>query len=419
MRIVLFSINFAPELTATGYYSGVLARDLVARGHQVVVFAAPPFYPEWKRQPGYSRFWWSSTEWEGVHVYRCPTFIPSHPSGITRLLHYGSFAASSLVASIWYRLRHAPDLVLNVSPTIFSSVGALALAALSSAKSWLHIQDFEVEAGFATGQMTAQSLLGRMAMRFERLVINSFDKCSSISHEMCRKLVEKGRSEESVYEFRNWSDLDTIKPQRDSIYRAQWSIGEQKVVLFSGSITRKQGLEVIVEAARLMQDREDLIFVLCGNGPGRAALERQAIGLSNLLFHDLQPRENLNELLALATLHLLPQKADAADLVLPSKLTNMLASGRPVIAGASPNTGLAREVKDCGLIFEPEDAVDLASKITELLKDETALNQYGLNARERARQYWHQTPIIDALESQITLLCADTPRSDVGRTEHR
>src|SRR3546814_10977620 len=105
---------------------------------------------------------------------------------------------------------------------------------------------------------------------------------------------------------------------------------------------------------RLSADlRNDITFVLCGSGPTRPELEARAAGLTNIQFHALQPQEEFQELLGLATVHLLPQRAGAADLVLPSKLANMLASGRPVVAGAAPGSDLAISVDGCGIAVEP------------------------------------------------------------------
>ncbi|OAO05257.1 glycosyl transferase [Sphingomonadales bacterium EhC05] len=404
MKTVLFSINYTPDMTGTGYYSGVMATELLRRGHGLTVFAAPPFYPEWKLRKGYRNWRWSREVIDGVTVYRCPTFIPRRPSGMTRLLHYGSFAFTALLASIWWRLFHRPDIIFNITPTLFSAIPALFLTKISKAKSWLHIQDFEVEAGFATGQMRGDGSVAKLAMAFEHRMINRFDFTSSISMEMCNKLVEKGRDEKTVYELRNWSDVDAVFPMTHSAFRSDWNINSQHVALYSGSITRKQGIEVVIDAARLMQDRNDLIFILCGSGPTRAELEESCADLKNIQFHDLQPYEKLGELLALATVHLLPQKADAANLVLPSKLANMLASGRPVVVGADPATGLAREVNKCGIVFEPENAEALTQAIAQIIDSPAASAKFSKNARERAVRYWRRDPIIDALDVEMKAL---------------
>lgn len=401
MKIAIFSINYYPDLTGAGYYSGVLAEELVARGHCVTVFAAPPFYPEWKCRPGYRYWFWSKQNVNGVTVYRCPTFIPKNLSVITRILHYGSFALSAMIATLYTAVRESPNLVMNITPTLFSAIPALFLARIKRTTSWLHVQDFEAEAGIATGQMRKSSILAKIAMKFESSMISHFHRTSSISVEMCRKLKEKGSPREHIYEFRNWSDIDNIFPKATSEYRKLWDINTQHVVLFSGSITRKQGIDVLTQTARLMQDRSDVTFVICGSGPGREELELSAKDLKNIQFHALQPHAKLNELLALASIHLLPQKADAADLVLPSKLTNILASGKPVIVGANRETGLAREVEGCGIAIAPENPQALANAIIRLLDDPIEYGLLSKKARERAVKAWHKEVIISNFENEI------------------
>ena len=111
----------------------------------------------------------------------------------------------------------------------------------------------------------------------------------------------------------------------------------------------KQGLELLAEMALMLKDQPGLEFVFCGNGAGRAELVKRCESMANVRFLDLQPVERLGDLLGLADIHLLPQRADAADLVMPSKLTGMLSSGRPVVAGARPETELGKVTAECGI----------------------------------------------------------------------
>jgi colanic acid biosynthesis glycosyl transferase WcaI len=265
---------------------------------------------------------------------------------------------------------------------------------LFGAKTLLHVQDFEVEAGFATGQMAASSRVSKFAIRFGDAIIRLHDRVTSISPAMVRKLNSKRPRRSDAYQLRNWADIAQVVPMRSSPYRERWTITTPHVLLYSGSIARKQGLEMLVEVARLLEARDDITFVICGNGPYRTELEQKMIGLTNIQFHDLQPRENLGALLNLATIHLLPQKRDAADLVLPSKLTNMLASGRPVIAGAATGTGLAEEIQGCGIAAEPENAMAMAEAIVTLLDNPELHIRLGTAARLRAEAVWAQQPII-------------------------
>jgi colanic acid biosynthesis glycosyl transferase WcaI len=152
-------------------------------------------------------------------------------------------------------------------------------------------------------------------------------------------------------------------------------------VLFSGTMGGKQGLMVIPEAAKKLAHRQDLMFVVCGDGVIKPQLETASIGLGNIKFLPLQPFEQLGQLLGLADIHLLPQSPEAADLVLPSKLSGMLASGRAIIATCLANTEIANVVAQCGLVVAPEDSDALAKAIEQLLDDNEARLQFGKQAR--------------------------------------
>ena len=149
-----------------------------------------------------------------------------------------------------------------------------------------------------------------------------------------------------------------------------------------------------IEAARLLQHRPDIAVIICGEGPNRAALAGQAEGLENLQLHDLQPAERMGAMLTMADLHLLPQIAGAADLVLPSKLTNMLASGKPVVATTEPGTGLYAEVDGCGVCVPPGDARALADAIVALADDASRRSDLGKAAATRAAERWQQGAIL-------------------------
>tara|TARA_B100000678_G_scaffold141770_1_gene118153 strand:+ start:4312 stop:5544 length:1233 start_codon:yes stop_codon:yes gene_type:complete len=403
MRVLLFSNLYAPEPTGIGPYSHDLASSLVDRGHEVTVIAANPSYPHWKLFEGYRPWRWSTSHEDSVAVHRVPVYVPAKISGLKRMIHYTSFTAAATGPALWLAMRFRPDVVIAVVPTLLVAPLALATARLARATSWLHVQDFEVEAGFATGQMSEAGMMAQAARSFENRCIAGFDHTSSISPEMCNKLIEKGREPDTVHEVRNWAEIDAVIPgdTQKSSYRERWNIRTPHVALYSGSIAKKQGIEIVVDAARKLAHRSDLTFVLCGNGPSRPELEARAIGLDNIQFHDLQRREELGELLNLATIHLLPQKRDAADLVLPSKLTNMLASGRPVVAGAAPGCGLAREVEGAGIATEPENADAMADAIATLLDDPGLRASLGAAARRRAEERWSKTRIIDRFEAQL------------------
>lgn len=401
MKILIVGLNYAPEKVGIAVYTTGMAEAFVGRGHKVQVIAGRPYYPAWKIMDGDNALTFRRGTEAGVDITRVPHYVPRSPSGAKRLLHHASFALSALVPTFGRAIAWRPDVVLTIAPSLIAAPMARMAAALCGARSWLHIQDFELEAAFATGLLRDGKRAGRLARWLETKVLGAFDSVSAISPQMCRKLAEKGVAAERIVEFRNWTDIAAIHPMHEpSPYRAEWNIKTAKVALYSGAIANKQGIEIVVEAARLLRDRNDLTFVICGEGPSRAELERKAAGLDNIQFHDLQPRGRFNALLGLADIHLLPQVATAADLMLPSKLTGILASGRPVVVTADKGTGLAIEVEGCGLVTPPGDAAAFAAAIAQLA-DGTGYREMAAQARRRAEQKWDGQIILGAQEARL------------------
>jgi colanic acid biosynthesis glycosyl transferase WcaI len=405
-RILIVGLNYAPEPVGIGPYTQGLAEALVARGAQVQVLAGKPYYPQWRTYPAYAAAGWQTGIEGGVEITRCPHYVPAEPSGIKRIVHLASFALSALPHALRAGLRgktERPDMVIAIAPALLSVFTAWLAARLAGAKLWIHVQDFEVEAALATGLMDDQRLPARLASWVEKTLLGLGNFASTISPQMCAKLVAKGVEPGRVFEMRNWSDARfATDPAGAEAIRAEWGLTGKVVALYSGNIARKQGIEILVEAARLLQDRRDIVFVICGEGPNRDELERLAEGLPNVQLHNLQPAEKMGAMLTMADLHMLPQIAGAADLVLPSKLTNMLASARPVLATTDPGTGLYGEVDGCGLVTPPGDAAALAAAITVLADDPARRAVLGQAAKNRAGERWMKDPIIDRAVAAVT-----------------
>lgn len=404
--MLIVGLNYAPEPVGIGPYTQGLAEALVARGARVRVLAGKPYYPQWQVYPDYATGGWQTRSEGGVAITRCPHYVPAEPSGLNRIVHLASFALSALPNALRAALRskgERPDLVIAIAPALLSVFTAWIAARLAGAKLWIHVQDFEVEAALATGLMDRRSLPARLARWTEARFLRLGDCVSTISPQMCIKLIAKGVPADRVFEMRNWSDARfAADPAGADRIRAEWGLTGKVVALYSGNIARKQGIEILVEAAHLLRHRADIALVICGEGPNRAELERLARGLGNVQLHDLQPAKAMGAMLTMADLHLLPQIAGAADLVLPSKLTNMLASARPVIATTEPGTGLYGEIDGCGLITSPGDAPALAAAITALADDPARRAVFGEAARQRAGERWQKDAIITRAVAVIT-----------------
>lgn len=405
MKILLISLNFAPELTGIGKYSGEMVDGLLARGHEVSVVCAPPYYPQWQVQPGHTAATYRRERpAPGLTIYRCPLWIPRRPGGAARVLHLASFALSSLPLLLWL-VAWQPRVVFAVAPALLCAPGAWLAARLAGAKAWLHIQDFEVDAAFEMG-LLKRPLLRRCAEFAERHLMRRFDVVSTISRRMLQRLAVKGIAPNRTESLPNWIDLAAIHPgARTEELRLSLGITpSQTVCLFSGTTNRKQALGVLVAAAKLLQHDPSLMFVICGNGDMRPELEAAARGLNNIRFMDLQPTSQLNALLNMADIHLLPQLRSAADLVMPSKLAGMLASGRPIVASVAAGSETASIVAGCGVVVEPECADSLADAIAALAGDAERRHRCGIAGRTHAERLLGAATIFDHLHARLQAL---------------
>jgi colanic acid biosynthesis glycosyl transferase WcaI len=372
MKILLYGINYSPELTGIGKYSGEFARWCTREGHEVRVVCAPAYYPEWKVSAEFSPVKYQRAIEDDVLVTRCPLYVPSQPSALKRMLHLLSFSLTSSFA-LFANYRWKPDLVIHVAPTLFCFPWTWLFSRLRRVESVLHIQDFEVDAMFGLS-MARGGIMKKIAFGLERVALTSFDRVSTISPGMIKRALDKGVHAEKVIQFPNWSELERFQNvQKDLEFLANLGVDTgKKLVLYSGSMGEKQGLESVLETAFHFKNRPDIQFLLVGEGGAKRELvsECEARQLDNVLFAAVQPYESLPGLLAAADCHLVVQKRGAADSVLPSKLTNILAVGGNAVITADRETSLGELTQDwpgIACLVEPESVPALVAGVEEAL----------------------------------------------------
>jgi colanic acid biosynthesis glycosyl transferase WcaI len=399
LRILIHGLNYAPEPTGIGKFTGEMAEWLAGRGHRVQVVTTPPYYPDWRIGAGYSSWGWRHETIAGVDIYRCPLYVPNKPRGTTRLLHLLSFAASSLPVAMARALIFRPDLVIAIAPALVSVPGSWIAARLAGARAFLHIQDFEIDAAFALG-IVSGGPVRRLALALESWLLRRFDAVSSITPAMVGRLADKGVTPARRFLFSNWVDTAAIHPAPSAL-RASLNLPADAIVaLYSGNMGEKQGVEMLADVARALTGTV-VHLLLAGAGAAAARLAAATTGMAQVHWLPIQPVERLNDLLNAADIHLLPQRSDAADLVMPSKFAFMLASGKPVIAGTAANTALARAIEGCGIAVAPGDAAAMAAAIGELANDDPRRWKLGDRARDRAATEWDREAILTAYEKVL------------------
>lgn len=363
-KILIHGMNYAPELLGVGRYTGQLAEYLGAQGETVEVVTSVPHYPGWViRQPYRSGRYYRELS-DGITVIRCPLVL--HPSGhgFWRLVAPLTFAITAAPVVVWRILRTRPNLVICVEPTLLSAPLAVLAAKIVGAGCLLYVQDLEIDAAFSIGHLRSQMLM-RIAKWYERFVLRRFDSIITISQRMSHALFAKGVSPARLTVIRNWVDTSQIvRVDGPNYFRKSLQIKEDDfVALYAGQIGPKQALHFVLDAASACLDRSNIHFVIAGEGPSKDGLMNNYGHLPNVHFLPTQPENKLCDLLNLASLHILPQDRNAADLVLPSKLGGVLASGRPLLITADPETELHDLLDGVAIFVAPGDVDALAKAI--------------------------------------------------------
>ncbi|MEM9479528.1 MAG: WcaI family glycosyltransferase [Verrucomicrobiota bacterium] len=414
-RLLIYGLNYSPELTGIGKYTGEMGPFLHRTGFDVRVVTTPPYYPEWKIAPGYRRWWYQRQEVEGVKVWRCPFYVPASPSTVKRILHLGSFALTSFFA-LWRHAFWRPQVVFMVEPASFSVPGGLLFSRIVGAKTWLHVQDFELDAMLGLGMLgdrqPGRAL--RLAFATEAWFKRRFDRVSSISNTMMDRLRERGVKEERLVFFPNWVDTELLAPgvpQRD--FREEWGADEQTcVLLYSGNIGKKQGLEIVLQVAEHFERRQsdaNYAFWIVGEGAAKAELVAlaESMELQSVQFHPLQPYKDLPDLLRSVDLHLVIQKKGAADAVLPSKLTSILSVGGHALITAEPETELGRlphAHPGIATVIQPEDTLMLERAVVRFFQENTEKTVNSV-ARSYAQECLRLEAILSRVGKEIQALC--------------
>ncbi len=398
MRLLIYGINYSPELTGVGKYTGEMAEWFRENGWEVEVVTAPPYYPHWEVSKGYSRWRQKSETLNGVLVHRVPLFVPRNPRFLNRLLHLASFAILSFPRLLRASASFRPDLLLVVQPTLFCAPGALFASRLFRTQTWVHVQDFEVGAAFGS-RVARLPWLRPYAEAIESWLLRRFDHASAITSKMVDRLEAYGVPPERSFCFPNW--VQSVSPSTEEQLqnlRKRLAIDPvKKVILYSGNLGEKQGLEIVVETARILKDRQDTLFVICGEGLAKRRLKESSASLDNVHWLNLQPIEDFHHLLNLADLHLLPQKLGIGDLVFPSKILAMLGSGKPIVTTAAPGTRIFELVSRFGVVSKPESALDLSQSIDAALENRADLRARAQEGQTYVTENWGTESVLGSV----------------------
>jgi colanic acid biosynthesis glycosyl transferase WcaI len=403
MHILLLSINYWPEQTGIGLFNAWRAEYLASRGHQVTVCTGLPYYPEWKIPREYAGKLVSREEHNGVTILRSWLWVPKRVTPIKRVAFEASFLATSLVRALG---SSKPDLLFVVSPPLGLGITANLLSRWWGVPYVFDVEDLQPDAAADLGMLPRPVLPVLYGM--ERFAYRHAALISTLTAGMRRRIISKGVAAEKVAIFPPRADEQLFKLRaaaEGQSFRLEHQLEGKFLVVHSGNMGVKQGLEVVLEAAALLKDRKQVAFLLVGSGAMKSQLQERAaaLRLENLTFLPLQSEQGFREMLATTDLALVTQQRTVSDIAFPSKTVTLLSAGCPVLASVSSSSEVARviETSEGGVVVKPEEPAILAQTIEQLSRNAGQLSVMKSRGRRYAIEQWSPDRVLPIMEAEL------------------
>jgi len=398
LKIVLISPNFYPEDTAIGLYNTELVDFLSKNGHQLSVVTGFPYYPQWKIWEEFkNKNNFLKENINGVKVYRFKQYVPSDPTFFKRIMHLISFTLGSFINL--FKLSK-PDLVIGIIPFTSSAFLGWLLKLRYSSKLWIHVQDFEFDAALESGLLGSGSkTLINMLMFIENKILNKADITSTISFGMMNKLQNKTRSKQ--YYLPNWIDASLFSSNLTHTHK--YFTKDKFNILYSGNIGKKQDWDFFLEFSDKLSSFSEIEVILVGEGAEKEKITQKLINYKNVKHFNLVPIDDLPSLLFSADLHILFQKHDIIDTVMPSKLLGMMASGKPLLVSGNSNSEIAKifNESNVGFFFGNNSINDVIDCVYKLKNNELLYNELGENAKNYVTANFSKKTVLNKLLEEI------------------
>lgn len=389
MRCIYLVQYFPPEKASGSDLVEDLLEGFATHGWTVNLFTPTPtrgVTAEQRREYGKKRTekkFNNSLTIHRMHLYREGTgFIP-------RALRYVLFS----IECFWKAATVPADFIFTGSgPPTQGVVVGLAKKFSRKKKIIYNLQDIFPDSLVTSGICGEDSKLMRIGRKMENFTYRNADVIITITDDMKANVVGKGVDTAKVKVVRNWIDVDRIKPvdsEKNTLFDELRLDRNMFYVVYAGNLGKVQGVDVILGAAELLKDNENIRFVIFGNGSEEENIKKQAERLMNVSVFPLQPMERVSEVYSLGDVSIIPCKPGTGGSGMPSKTWTIMATGTAIIASFDLGGEMERTIReaDCGCCVEAGDAIALAEKINEMSQDSEKLKRMGQNSRKYAEEH--------------------------------
>jgi colanic acid biosynthesis glycosyl transferase WcaI len=405
MRVIVWGINYAPEITGISPHNVAFCEFLEHEGEDVEMITTFAYYPAWRKYPEDRYHFFRTDQIKGVPVHRCWHFVPKRVSAWKRIVHEATFILTSTLRAL---LLRRPDVYVVVSPPLLLGVAAWMVSTVKGAPFVFHVQDLQPDAAVGLGMLRA-GWFTRVLYGLEAFAYKHAARVSGISEEILDAFRRKGVPEQKLILFPNGVAIPdpTQIPGRGRFRVKNGFAADEFLAVYAGNLGVKQGLNILLDAAEQLRGNNQIRIVLCGDGAERAALQKsvQDRRLNNISMLPLQFGIDYHELLVDSDVSLITQQSGSGNAFFPSKLLVTLAYGSPLVTVADDESALARAVAEGGFgrNLSPGQADQLATTFRELAQDQPQLRQWSENGRVYVNRFEQRRLLADFFR-QLQLL---------------
>lgn len=397
MKLLILTQYFPPEVGAPQNRLYELAIRLKKKGAEISVLTAMPNYPQMKVYEKYKGKIKYCEEMDGLKIYRSWIFVSSSKSVPLRLLNYFSFVLSSFFVGV-FNLGNF-DYLLCESPPLFLGITAYLLKKIKRAKLIFNVSDLWPESAEKLGLVTNKLFLNA-ATYLEEFLYKKAEIITGQTQGIVKNISQRF-PDKRVYWLPNGADLNYFSAENSTTnFRAENNFFKTDFIfLYAGIIGHAQGLEVILNAAKILEDKKEIKFILLGSGPEKEKLLKMKndLKLKNIFFMDTVPKSKMREIILACDAAVIPlKKLDLFKGAIPSKIFESSAMGKPILLGVD---GEAKELfiddGNSGLFFEPENANALSNQILKLYQNPEAAKTLGQNGIKYVAKKFNRDKIAD------------------------
>jgi len=381
MKILFLSHYFPPEVNAPASRTYEHCRQWVNMGHDVTVVTCAPNHPRGEVYPGYRNKLFQREKRDGIKVVRLWTYVTANEGFVKRTLNYVSYMVSAIVAAPFLPTA---DVVLSTSPQFFNGLAGYFVSRLKRAPWILEIRDLWPESILVVGAIKNKWII-RALEYLEMFAYRNADAIVPVTEAFKRYMVRKGISAAKIEVVKNGVDLDFYNVvQGVNPVVQELGLSGKFVSSYFGTHGMAHHLETVLEAAALLRERRDIVFLLVGGGAERQKLLalREKRALDNVIMLDQQPKQRMPFLWQCSNVSMvLLKKSDLFEMVIPSKIFESMAMQKPLVLGVEGESREIIETARAGRCIEPENAGELARCVVELADKPELCKELGENGR--------------------------------------